>query len=231
MSPNKRGKLYAIEGGDGSGKATQAELTRKYASEVLGKQVMKRSFPRYGQDSAWLVERYLNGEFGDIDAVPPEFVSLAFAVDRLAGTPEIDNHLSKGSNHIVILDRYVGSNIAHQGAKFTNLNERLEFYRRLQRIEFDDLGMLQPDKNIVLIVPPEVSHQNVAKKDKRDYTEKSHDIHEADTEYQERVKLAYEELCELFPDRYQAVMCTDASGSMRTRDEIQVDIRNLLALT
>lgn len=225
-----RGKLFAIEGGDGSGKATQAELTRQYASNVLGKNVMKRSFPRYGEESAWLVERYLNGEFGNINDIPAEFISLAFAVDRLAGTPEIDAHLSGGPDNLVILDRYVGSNIAHQGAKFTDTSSRYDFYRRLQRIEFEDLGMLQPDKNVVLIVPPNISHQNVSTKQKRQYTQKSHDIHEADTDYQQRVKQAYEELCELFPSQYQAIDCTDSSGLMRSREDIQSDIRAVLDL-
>lgn len=225
---DKKGQLIAIEGGDGSGKATQAELTRQYATEILGKNVLKRSFPRYGEDSAWLVERYLNGEFGDLNAVPPEFISLAFAVDRLAGTPELSEHLSESPDHMVILDRYVGSNIAHQGAKFTDRKKRYEFYTQIQRIEFEDLGMLRPDKNIVLIVPPETSHYNVSQKSKRGYTDQTHDIHEADKNYQERVKKAYEELCMLFPESFIAIDCTDSEGNMRSRQDIQDDIRKLI---
>lgn len=225
---DKRGQLIAIEGGDGSGKATQAELTRQYATEVLGKNVLKRSFPRYGENSAWLVERYLNGEFGDLNAIPPEFVSLAFAVDRLAGTQELKEHLSKGPDHMVILDRYVGSNIAHQGAKFLDEKKRHEFYARIQRIEFEDLGMLRPDKNIVLVVPSETSHYNVSQKSKRGYTEHTHDIHEADKNYQERVKHSYEELCSLFPQNFVAIECADSEGNMRPRRDIQEDIHKLI---
>ena len=224
-----RGKLFVIEGGDGSGKATQAELTRQYASDELHKHVLKRSFPRYGEESAELVERYLNGEFGDLNAVPPEFVAQAFALDRLAGTPEIAKHLAKGPDHIAILDRYDGSNVAHQGAKFLDAGKRHAFYDWIQRFEAN-IGMLRADKNIVLLVPPHVSHQNVAKKDARSYTDKTHDIHEADMDYQERVKHAYEELCELYPDKYTPITCVDDTGSMRTREAIQLDIRAALGI-
>lgn len=226
---SSRGKLYVIEGGDGSGKATQAELTRQYAADELKKNVLKRSFPRYGEESAELVERYLNGEFGDLNAVPAEFVAQAFALDRLAGTPEIAEHLSKGPDHIAILDRYDGSNVAHQGAKFLDADKRHAFYDWIQRFE-SSIGMLKADKNIVLLVPPQVSHQNVAKKDARSYTDKTHDIHEADMDYQERVKLAYEELCELYPDKYTPIICVDGSGNMRSREAIQLDIRAALGI-
>jgi len=225
----ERGKLYVIEGGDGSGKATQAEKTREYATS-LGKNVLKRSFPRYGEPSASVVERYLNGEFGDVNSVPAEFAAYAFAVDRLAGTAEIRTHIEQGDDHIAILDRYRASNLAHQGAKIRDLQKRRDFYVWGERMETEDLGMLEPDHTVVLLVPPEISHENVANKDKRDYTDKTHDIHEADMDYQGRVKLAYEELCALFPDRYVPIECTDMDGHMRTREAIQLDIRTALGL-
>ena len=224
-----RGKLFVIEGGDGSGKATQAELTRQYAADVLHKKVLKRSFPRYGEESAELVERYLNGEFGGLNAVPPEFVAQAFALDRLAGTPEIAEHLAKGLDYIAILDRYDGSNVAHQGAKFPAKNKRHAFYDWIQRFEAS-IGMLKADKHIVLLVPSHISHQNVANKNTRSYTDKTHDIHEEDIAYQERVKQAYEELCELYPDKYTPIICVDDVGNMRSREAIQLDIRAALGI-
>lgn len=231
---SERGKLFAIEGGDGSGKATQAEKTREYVSDILGKNVMKASFPRYGEPSAQLVERMLNGEFGDLktvnERIPPEFIALAFAADRLAGTPEIKAHIEASPDNYAVLDRYMGSNVAHQGAKIEDTESRHSFYNWVQRAEVDDLGMLEPDHNVVLLVPPKTSHSNVASKGQRGYTEKTHDIHEADSEYQERVKLAYEELCELFPHRYTPIECTDMNGKMRTREAIQQDIRTVLGI-
>ena len=57
------GKLIVIEGLDGSGKGTQAELLAKNL-EAQGKAVRKISFPDYASDSSALVKMYLSGQFG-----------------------------------------------------------------------------------------------------------------------------------------------------------------------
>jgi dTMP kinase len=224
----ERGKLYVIEGPDGSGKATQAEMTREHMSKDLGKFVFKTSFPQYGKPSAALVERILNGEFGG--DVLPEFAAQAFAIDRLAGTPEIEAHISQGVNYPAVLDRYDASNKAYQGAKYLDREKRHAFYKWVERMEREDLGMLQPDIYAVLLVPPEVSQQNVANKDKRDYTDMTHDIYEADLDLQGRVRVNYLELVELYPHLYTPIECTDMEGKMRTRDAIQLDIRKAFDL-
>lgn len=226
-----RGVLFAIEGGDGSGKGTQAELTRSYIQDTLKRPVLKESFPRYGQESARYVERYLNGKYGDgPDSLPPEVAGMLFAVDRMAGTEQISTWLSDNSDGIAVLDRYLGSNLAHQGAKILDTKERHAFYEELQSYEYNVLHMLKPDVNIVLLVPSLVAQQNVDQKNARDYTDKKRDIHEADTEYLDRVKTCYEELCQLYPDQYQAITCVDESGAMRTREDIQQDIRTVLGI-
>lgn len=223
-----RGLLIAIEGGDGSGKATQAALTQEYICTTLKRPVMTASFPRYGETSAIFVEKYLNGGYGEIDSLPPEVVALLFATDRMAGTSEISSWLQENPDGIAVLDRYMGSNLAHQGAKIQDKNERLEFYNHIQSYEMNVLGMLQPDKNIVLLVPANVAQQNVDTKDTRAYTDKKRDIHEANGQYLERVKQCYEELCELYPERYLPINCLDKYGNMRTREAIQADIQVLL---
>mgnify|MGYP000138506721 CR=1 FL=1 len=223
---NERGLVITFEGGDGSGKGTQAEKTRLFASSI-GKNVLKRSFPRYGEQSAIPVEEYLNGKYGELYSVPPRLVALAYAADRLVGTGEIINHIEQGPDHWAVLDRYDGSNYAYQGAKYEDADERHEFMRWLANYE-REMGMLVPDKNFVMIVPPETAYKNVAKKAKRSYTESTHDLHESDTEYQARVLLVYKELCEMFPDKYIPIECTDADGNMRSEDEIQKDIQSRL---
>src|SRR5690606_37611107 len=104
------------EGGDGSGKGTQAERLRQYIADELGKKVTKLSFPRYGQSSAYYVEQYLNGKYGGINDVHPDLGVLAFAIDRYAQKSELVEILSD-PDHIVLADRYEGSNLAHQGSK------------------------------------------------------------------------------------------------------------------
>lgn len=226
-----RGLLIAIEGDDGSGKSTQTELTRTYVLNELKRPALTASFPRYGQESALYVERYLRGEYGDgPDSLPAEVAGVLFAVDRMAGTPDIKTWLEQNPEGIAVLDRYSGSNLAHQGAKIRDTAKRHAFYNELQSYEHNVLGMLQPDKNIVLLVPSQVAQQNVDQKDTRSYTAEKRDIHESDAEYLDRVKVCYEELCELFPSQFTAINCVDTNGTMRSREDIQTDIRTAIGI-
>ena len=64
-----KGKLFIIEGGDGSGKATQTKLLAEHLKND-GYPVMAVSYPDYDSDSSALVKMYLRGDFGrDADAV------------------------------------------------------------------------------------------------------------------------------------------------------------------
>jgi dTMP kinase len=224
------GVFIAIEGGDGSGKATQAELYRKYASETLNKNVLKLSFPRYGEASAYYAGRYLDGAYGSSENVHPELGILPYALDRFAASKDIRAHLSLPDS-FVISDRYMASNLAHQGAKISDKAERKAFYERTMQTEYDILGIPRPLKNIVLLVPSELAQQNIDKKDARSYTTKKRDIHEADEQHLDRAKANYEELCEYYPDEFTAINCIDESGAMRPMEDIQADIRNLVGLS
>ena len=107
--------LIAIEGIDGSGKGTQTRLLEKrLANEGWG--VSMFSFPRYNETFFGReVGNYLDGKFGGLEAVDPKFSSLLYALDRYETAPLIEEALARGN--IVICDRYVGSNIAHQCAR------------------------------------------------------------------------------------------------------------------
>lgn len=221
--------FITIEGGDGSGKGTQSELYREYASSVLGAQVLKLSFPRYGKESAYYAEQYLNGVYGDANSVHPELGILPYALDRFAASQDIRSHLAIPSG-LVVADRYMASNLAHQGTKIHDTNDRHAFYERTMKTEYDILGIPRPTKNIVLLMPTKLAQMNVDKKDAsiRGYTTLKRDIHEADASHLDRAKANYEELCELYPDEYTAVKCTDDSGDMRSIQDIQLEIRSLI---
>lgn len=219
--------FIAIEGGDGSGKATQSELFRAYVEETLKRPVLKISFPRYGEDSAYYVERYLNGDYGQTNEVSAELGSLPYAIDRFAASPEIRKHLEK-PDALVISDRYIASNLAHQGAKIADPEERKKFYERTMTTEYDVLGIPRPTKNIVLLMPSNHMQANVDKKAARAYTTMKRDIHEADASHLDKAKANFEELCVLYPDEFTAVQCVDESGSMRTIDDIQNEIRQVI---
>lgn len=219
----------AIEGGDGSGKNEQTIKIHEYLAHDLGKSVLRLSFPQYGQPSAYYAERYLNGHFGSADDVPADLGALPFAIDRFAAKPIIEAQLLI-PNGIVISDRYVASNLAHQGTKILDTDERHEFYERTMHTEYQILGIPRPYINIVLLVPTSIAQANVDKKASRLYTTMQRDIHEANASHLERAKTNYEELCGLYPDEFTPIECMEINGQMRSREDIQADIRTVLGV-
>lgn len=220
------GLFIAIEGGDGSGKATHAELLRQYAEEQ-GYDVYKLSFPRYGENSAYYVEQYLNGAYGSANDVPADLGVLPYAIDRYAASADIRAHLEKKKS-IVIADRYMASNLAHQGSKVDDEATRHAFYERTKTTEYGVLGIPKPDYSLVLIMPTEHMQANVDKKDARSYTMLKRDIHEADANHLNSAKACFEEICELYPEDFKPVKCTDEPGEMRPIDDIQAEIRQII---
>lgn len=221
------GRFIAIEGGDGSGKGTHSELLQQFFIS-RGNAVTKVSFPRYGSDSAFYVEKYLNGAYGQANDVPADLGVLPYAIDRYAASGDIRLALA-AEDSIVIADRYMASNLAHQGAKIEDDAERAAFYERTKITEYGVLGIPKPDQTIVLVMPTEHMQSNVDKKAARDYTSMKRDIHEADADHLEKAKSNFEELCKLYPTEFTAVYCTNKSGAMRPIDEIQNDIRALVS--
>jgi dTMP kinase len=220
------GLFIAIEGGDGSGKATHAELLRQYAEEQ-GYDVYKLSFPRYGEDSAYYVEQYLNGAYGSASDVPADLGVLPYAIDRYAASADIRAHLEK-EKAIVIADRYMASNLAHQGAKVELEETRHAFYERTKITEYGVLGIPKPNHSLVLIMPTEHMQANVDKKDVRSYTALKRDIHEADANHLNLAKACFEEISELYPEDFKPIECTNKTGEMRSIDDIQADIRQTI---
>jgi dTMP kinase len=191
--------------------------------------VYDADFPRYGQPSAYYVERYLNGDYGGPNDVPAELGSLPYALDRFAVKADIANHLTNPRG-IVVSNRYIASNLAHQGAKIADKDARKTFYERTMLTEYDILGIPKPDLNIVLIMPSEHMQANVDKKATRGYTGLKRDIHEADADHLDKAKSNFQELCDLYPEEFKAIVCTDETGRMRPIPEIQEEIRKSIVV-
>lgn len=216
------GLFIAIEGGDGSGKGTQATLIAERLTQE-GYNVLKLSFPRYGETSAEIAGKYLNGDYGAANDLHPDLASLPFSIDRYAAKKDILVHLAK-ENAVVISDRYVASNLAHQGTKLPEAIARHEFYDRISRLEFGILELPSPDINIVLLVPSNIAQANVDKKASRTYTDKKRDIHEEDADHLDKTRQNYVELTNLYPDKFTAVECMNDDQEMRSIGEINDDI-------
>ncbi|MGF1691144.1 dTMP kinase [Photobacterium kagoshimensis] len=183
--------IIAIEGIDGSGKNTQANLLLNKLEEQ-GKKVILLGFPCYSETFFGKeVGCYLNGEFGGLDVVSPKLASMLYAGDRYEKKSSIINALNDGC--IIIIDRYVSSNIAHQSAKLVG-NERSELQRWIEKLEYEVYGLPKADLNILLNLDADHSSKLVLKKDARDYTDKSKDLHEEDSTYLEKVANVYQDI-------------------------------------
>ncbi len=200
------GIFIVLEGSDGSGKGTQFKLLTERLKAV-GYDVETFDFPRYDQPSSHFVQRYLNGDYGPASEISPYSASLFYALDRYEAAIDIRKALDSGK--VVLSNRYVGSNMAHQGSKFTNPAEQRGFFIWSESLEFELLGIPRPNINLFLRVPAEVSYQLIANKNQRSYTDKKRDEHEADIEHLRKSVATYDTLCQLFPRDFKAIECTD----------------------
>lgn len=213
----QQGTFIVIEGTDGSGKGTQFKrLVARLESE--GYDVATFDFPQYDQPSSYFVREYLNGKYGTADAVGPYTGSLFYALDRYEAAPKIRQALAEGK--VVLANRFTGSNMAHQGTKFANAEQRKGYFIWLDNLEFQMLGIPRPDQSIVLRVPAEIAQQLVDQKDERSYTDKKRDIHEADLRHLQRAVEVYDDLCHLFPKDFLRIDCV-RSGKLMSIDQVE----------
>lgn len=211
-----KGLFVVIEGTDGSGKGTQFKLLKERL-ENEGHDVATFDFPQYDNESSYFVKQYLNGNYGSSDDVGPYTGSLFYALDRYQAASSMKQALSKGK--VVLCNRFTGSNMAHQGTKFSHPEERKGYFIWLDNLEFEMLGIPRPTKNFVLRVPAEIAQQLVDKKEKRNYTDKKRDIHEADIKHLQTAVEVYDDLCELFPKDFERIDCV--------RDNQILDIKTI----
>ncbi len=181
MRKNKKGFFIVLEGTDGSGKTTQFKLLIKKLKQ-FGFKFKTIDFPQYGQPSAYFVEQYLNGNYGGAKDVGPYKASLFYALDRFSAAQKINNWIDAG--FIVVSNRYVLSNAGHQGGKIKTSGDRNRFWKWLFDLEYNILGIPQPDLNILIHMPAEVAQKLVDKKSARQYIKgKKRDLHEADLKH------------------------------------------------
>lgn len=226
--------FVVIEGIDGSGKATQAHLLHQRALES-GITSAKFAFPQYGKNPfAEGIKEYLNGCYGGVRDVHPKLASLLFAGDRFASRSRLMEVLQK--NSLVVCDRYVTSNLAHQSAKLDE-GERDAFLLWLTSIEYSIFGLPSADLTIYLDMPVRLAKKLVLKKTPRDqtnlfnedgqgtYTDLKADIHESDPLYLASCRQSYLEICQRsLGGRWETVQCTNEDGSLKDAGQIGKEV-------
>ena len=228
MTENQLSMLTVIEGLDGSGKSTQVRKLKKYL-ESISESLEYIHFPRYDAPVYGdLISRFLRGDFGDNNTVHPQLVALLFAEDRHAAAEHMKQALQRGGS--ILLDRYVYSNIAYQCAKLEDEEKALALREWIFNTEYGDFGLPVPDLNIFLDVPIDFVESKLTSNrsgSDREYLEGQKDIHEADIEFQKKVRAIYRRQCELDP-KFIRIDCSDDYGFMLPPHEIFEKIKKVV---
>ena len=214
-----RGKLIAIEGIDGSGKRTQVELLAA-ALHTQGYSVYSTGFPQYGSWFGKMVGQFLNGELGPLESVDPHFTALLYAGDRYEAKPTLEAALNNGQ--IVLADRYIASNLAHQTARL-GPERRAAFVEWIEHLEYGIYGLPREDLVLYLRVPPVQAQKLVAQKSQRSYTSAQKDLQEASLRHLEDAAQMYDSLSKR--RSWKTIECFDAGPKqMRAPEDIAKEV-------
>lgn len=213
-----RGRLIVIEGSDGSGKATQARrlLRRLRADGVAAERI---TFPGYARSFfGRMVGRYLRGELGRAGSVDPHLAAVLYAGDRWQARQNILDWLADGK--VVVCDRYVDSNKAHQAARLPRGADRRAFFRWIDRLEYGIFKMPRPDGSVFLHVPAGVAERLIETRGRRTYLRGRRDAHEADRDHLRRAERIYLELASQRRRSRLALIECVVAGELLSRSEI-----------
>lgn len=217
--------LFVLEGLDGAGKSTQVKKLKDYLESIY-KDLEYTHFPRYDAPVYGnLIGKFLRGAFGPIETVHPQLVALLFAEDRHGAGAQIRQKLENGG--AVLLDRYVYSNIAYQCAKLQDKAEAEELRQWIFDTEYGEFQLPKPDLNIFLDVPIDFVENSLThprEEEGREYLEGGRDIHEADIEFQKRVRAIYKRQAELDPD-FIVIDCSGPDGRILSIEGIFAKIK------
>ena len=221
-----RGMFIVFEGIDGAGKRTQiSHLAAALAARNLVCEAF--SFPVYPTFFGRLIERYLRGEFGPLDQVDPQFSAMLFAGDRLKQKDRILSALEEGKT--VLADRYVASNLAHQGARVPEA-QRAAFLDWLRKLEYGAYELPVEDLVIYLRIDPEEAQDRMAQRRAGPPGRNGGDLHEGDLAHLAAAATVYDELAR--EEHWITIDCVEpATGQPRSPDEIHalvmaaVDVR------
>jgi dTMP kinase len=225
------GKFIVIEGVDGSGKSTQNNLLAERLAKE-GYKVERIDFPQYGTKSAGLVEEYLTGKYGSSEKVGPYRASVFYACDRYDASFKINKWLNDGK--IVVSDRYVASNIGHQGGKINDRKEREDYFKWLYNLEYNIFEIPRPNFTFILKTSAEFSLKLANKiTDKEKISKRKaylgdseiRDIHEKDREHLSNALKSYLHIAELYPEEFKIIECIK-NDQLLPKDVIHQEIWN-----
>ena len=218
------GKLFVIDGTDGSGKQTQLKALKERL-EKEGIEFKSVSFPNYESESSALVKIYLNGELSeDPKEISPYIASTFYAADRyITFKKEYEEYYKNGG--IILADRYTTSNMVHQAGKIKDYKEREKFLNWLWDFEFNLYGLPIPSEVFFLNMPTEYAIKLMENRKNKITHEEKKDIHERNPEH---MKDAYIEACKLSKKyNWKEIKCVK-DEKIRSIEDIHEEIYNEL---
>ena len=218
------GKLFVIEGTDGSGKQTQFNLLKEHL-EKDGGEYKTVSFPNYDSPSSSLVKMYLSGEFGEnAKDVNAYIASTFYAADRYATfQKEYKKFYEEGG--IILADRYTTANMIHQAGKISDKKEREKFLNWLFDFEFNIYSLPVPNKVFFLNMPPEKAQELMKNRENKFTHGQEKDIHEGDSKH---LLDAYNAACSLVDAyKWNEIKCVK-DNQIRTREDIHNEIYKIV---
>ena len=214
------GKLFVIDGTDGSGKQTQLEKLKERL-DTEGIDYKSVSFPNYKSESSALVKIYLNGELAeDPKEISPYIASTFYAADRyITFKKEYEKYYKSGG--IILADRYTTSNMVHQAGKIKDEKERHKFLDWLFDLEFGIYKIPKHDLVFFLNMPPEKSLELMKNRENKFTHNDKKDIHERD---QVHIIESYNAACSLV-NKYDwnEIKCVK-DGKIRSVEDISEEI-------
>ena len=221
--------FIVLEGLDGAGKSTQIKLLRQlFASRGIESEYVH--FPRFDSPVfGELIARFLRGELGSVESVDPYIVALLFAGDRADMAPQIRAWQAEGK--VVIVDRYVYSNIGYQCAKLATEEQRAKLKQWILDTEYGYYNIPRPDLSLFLDVPFAFTAKSLTEQregDDRAYLNGSKDIHESSLDLQQMVRNVYLEAAKT-DEALQVINCSNAEGGMDNPEGIFSRIEQAVA--
>lgn len=214
------GKLFVIDGTDGSGKQTQFQKLQERLDKE-GIEYKTVSFPNYDSPSSSLVKMYLSGEFGEnAKDISPYIASTFYAADRYATyKKDLEEYYNNGG--LILADRYTTANMVHQAGKISDEKEREKFLDWLWDFEFNLYGLPVPTEAFFLNMPPEYAFKLIENRKNKFTHEDKKDIHERDKNH---IIDSYNAACSLV-DKYNwyEVKCVK-EDKLRTIEDIHEEI-------
>lgn len=222
----KKGVLIVFEGLDYSFKETNTKKLYNYIKENISDKVFLLSFPNYESESSIFVKNYLSGKYGNASEVDPYQSSIFYAMDRYDTIYELNIKEKLQEGYIVIMDRYIGSNLIFQSTKFNNDELINKYIDSITNFEYKLLDLPKEDIVIYMNMPVDISHKLM--KERKLKSGDNVDGHEDNYEFMKNVETNAKKIINKL--NYDIIDCIDSDNNIKSEDDIFNDILSKIKL-